>query len=327
MTTSDFPSLKNLTDKDSILDRPFLVKDKVKGIGKNGKMFLSLLLGDKSGHMDARIWDRAEELSELFDIGDILLVKGQVQLYLGRRQIIVHRLEKAADGRFAKSEFLIEDVEVDVRGLYSELMQLISEIQSSHLKQLMQEVLQEEEIKNLLMKSPAAKSIHHAKKGGLLEHIVSVCKVLKMMAGHYQYLNSDLLIFGGVFHDLGKVWELEIQNNQIQYSHRGRLLGHMQLSCELIDRKSKQILGFPTDLRDVLKHIVLSHHGRLEYGSPVRPYFPEAYIVASIDELDSKMDTMWGFIQMERETGNSWSRYNEHFDRYFYLENLKGRWN
>jgi 3'-5' exoribonuclease len=319
-------SIKLLNDKDNITDRVFLVKDKVKGIGKNGRAFLSLLIGDKTGHIDARIWDRVDEISELFEIGDIVNIKGQVQVYLGRKQVIVHKLEKPDQTQLNKEDFIIEGVQLDVHALYSELVLITNEIQSPPIRQLILDSLQDEEIKSLMLKAPAAKSIHHAKVGGLIEHIVSICKVMKMLAGHYNYLNYDLLVFGAIFHDLGKVWELEIIKDQIQYSHKGRMLGHMQLACELIDKKSQRILGFPEDLREILKHIVLSHHGKLEYGSPVRPYIMEAFVVASIDELDSKMDTMLNFIKTERETGDSWSRYSEHFDRYFFLENLKGRW-
>lgn len=319
-------SIKLLSDKDNITDRLFLVKDKVKGMGKNGRAFLSLLIGDKTGHIDARIWDRVEEISELFEIGDIISIKGQVQVYLSRKQIIVHKVEKPDQAQFNKVDFSIDDIVLDVHALFSELISITNKIQAPQIRQLILESLQDEEIKSLILNAPAAKSIHHAKKGGLLEHIVSICKVMKMMATHYTYLNCDLLIFGAIFHDLGKVWELEILREQIQYSHKGRLLGHMQLACELIDKKSQRILGFPEDLREILKHIVLSHHGKLEYGSPVRPYIMEAFVVASIDELDSKMDTMFNFIMSERETGNPWSRYSEHFDRYFYVENLKGRW-
>ena len=326
MNPKDFPNLKSLADKDMITERPLLVKDKVLGVGKNGKSFISLLLGDKSGHMDARIWDRAEDVFETFEIGDIVKVKGQVQVYLNRKQIIVHRLEKAADGDFVKNDFVIEDVAVDSHALHAELIAIVNGLESSLIKQLILDCLSDEEIKKLLLKSPAAKSIHHAKRGGLLEHIVSISRLMRAVADHYTHLSYDLLIFGAIFHDLGKVWELEIQREQIQYSNRGRLLGHMQLACELIDRKSQRILGFPDDLRDIMKHIVLSHHGKLEYGSPVRPYIMEAFVVASIDEFDSKMDTMFNFISAERHTGESWSRYSEHFDRYFYLENLKGRW-
>ena len=319
-------SIKLLNDKEAISDRPLLVKDKVLGMGKNGKAFLSLLLGDKSGHIDARVWDRVDEVSAQFETGDIIKVKGQVQVYNGRKQIIVHKLEKAVEGEFSKSDFAIEDVALDTHALYSELISIVNEVQAMPIKQLLLDSLSDEEIKKLLLKAPAAKSIHHAKKGGLIEHIVSISKVMKMIASHYSYLNYDLLIFGAIFHDLGKVWELEINREQIQYSHKGRLLGHMQLACELIDKKSQRILGFPEDLREILKHIVLSHHGKLEYGSPVRPYIMEAHVVAAIDEFDSKMDTMFNFIKLERETGEPWSRYSEHFDRYFYLENLKGRW-
>lgn len=323
---SVWTSIRSLGDKDSISDRPFLVKDKVKGMGKNGKTFLSLLIGDKTGHIDARVWDRAEELSELFSIGDIITVKGQVQVYLGRKQIIVHKLEKSADTVFNREDFLIEDIKIDVHSLYSELISTINSVESAPIRQLLLDSVQDEEVKSLLLKAPAAKSIHHAKRGGLLEHVLSICGLMKVIAAHYDHLNLDLLLFGAVYHDLGKVWELEIQNDLIQYTHKGRLLGHMQLACELIDKKSQRILGFPEDLREILKHIVLSHHGKIEYGSPVRPYVMEAFVVAAIDDFDSKMDTMFQFIQSERHTGESWSRYNEHFDRYFYLENLKGRW-
>ncbi|MEQ1723295.1 MAG: HD domain-containing protein [Pseudobdellovibrio sp.] len=319
-------SIKLLNDKDNITDRAFLVKDKVKGMGKNGRAFLSLLIGDKTGHIDARVWDRVDEISELFEIGDIVNIKGQVQVYLSRKQVIVHKLEKPDQAQFNKEDYIIEGAKLDVHALYSELVAITNDIQSPPIKQLILDSLQDEEIKSLMLKAPAAKSIHHAKAGGLIEHIVSICKVMKMLAGHYDYLNYDLLVFGAIFHDLGKVWELEIIRDQIQYSHKGRMLGHMQLACELIDKKSQRILGFPEDLREILKHIVLSHHGKLEYGSPVRPYIMEAFVVASIDELDSKMDTMFSFIKSERETGDSWSRYSEHFDRYFFLENLKGRW-
>lgn len=326
MTTTNLINIKNLNDKDVINSRPFLIKDKVKGVGKNGKFFLSLLIGDKTGHIDARVWDRVDEVSDLFEIGDIVLIKGQVQVYLSRKQIVIHKLEKVDQEKYVRDEFVIDTKEVDTHALYSELITIVNEIESSYIKQLILESIQDEEIKNLLFKAAAAKSIHHARRGGLIEHIVSISKIMKMISTHYDYLNYDLLLFGAIFHDLGKVWELEIIREQIQYTHKGRLLGHMQLACELIEKKSQRILGFPEDLREILKHIVLSHHGKLEYGSPVRPYIMEAFIVASIDELDSKMDTLFNFIKAERETGDMWSRFNDQFERYFYLENLKGRW-
>jgi 3'-5' exoribonuclease len=322
----DLVSIKSLQDRDVIQDRVFLVKDKVKGMGKNGRAFLSLLIGDKTGHIDARVWDRVEEITEIFEIGDLILVKGQVQVYLNRKQIIIHKVEKPEDGLHKKEDFVIEDRQVDAHALYSELVNLVNKLESPPIKQLILDSIQDEEIKVLMLKAPAAKTIHHAHRGGLLEHVVSICKLMKAISLHYTHVNYDLLIFGAIFHDLGKVWELDIQNDQIQYSHKGRLLGHMQLACELIDRKAQRILGFPEDLKEIMKHIVLSHHGKLEYGSPVRPYFMEAFLVAMIDDLDSKVNTIQTFVESERQTGESWSRFNESFERYFYLENLKGRW-
>ncbi len=323
---TSFPAIRSLVDKDSIQERPFLVKDKVKGMGKNGRPFLSLLIGDKSGHVDARIWDRVEELSEIFNTGEIIIVKGQVQVYAGRKQIIIHKIEKPAANSFTVEDFVIEGKKVDALACYSEMIAIVSELKSPAIKQILLDSLQDPEIKNLLLKSPAAKTIHHAWAGGLVEHIVSICKLMRMMAHQYTFLNYDLLIFGAIFHDLGKIWELAIDKDFIQYTDRGRLLGHMQLACELVDKKAARILGFPEDLKDILKHIILSHHGRLDYGSPKRPKFAEALVVAMIDDLDSKINTVQTFIENERETGESWSRYNENFERYFLLENLKDRW-
>lgn len=326
ITSNAFIAVRLLVDKESIQDRPFLVKDKVKGMGKNGRPFLSLLIGDKSGHVDARVWDRVEELSEMFEPGEIIVVKGQVQVYAGRKQIIIHKIEKPAIDVFKVEDFVIEGRKVDPFACYSEIVAIVNQLQSPAIKQILLDSLNDDEIKTLLLKSAAAKTIHHAWSGGLIEHIVSICKLMKMMSSHYTYLNYDLLIFGAIFHDLGKIWELEIDNSFIQYTSKGRLLGHMQLACELIDKKASRILGFPEDLKDILKHIVLSHHGRLDYGSPKRPKFAEALVVAMIDDLDSKLNTVQTFIENERQTGESWSRYNENFERYFLLENLKDRW-
>ncbi len=321
-------SIKSLNDKDPINDRVFLVKDKVLGIGKTGKSFLTVLVGDQTGQIDAKIWDNIEELSMRFEIGDLVRVKGLVQIYNQRKQLIIHRVEKVDGSEYNKEDFKIAERQIDTHLLYSELMQKVNSIALPQLKQLMLDCLQDEEVKSKLLRAPAAKSIHHAHKGGLLEHIVSICLLMEFMAKHYNYLNRDLLLFGAIFHDLGKIWELDFTaQNQIYYTQNGQLLGHMLLSCELIEKKSQRILGFSDELRTLLKHIVLSHHGLLEYGSPKKPMFPEALVVAMIDDLDSKMDTMMSFVQQERLSGESWSRYHEGFERYFYLDDLNKKWN
>lgn len=320
--------IKNLNDKDPVQDRIFLVKDKILGVGKTGKSFLTILIGDQSGQLDGRIWDNIEDIQTRFEIGDLVKVKGVIQIYNQRKQLIIHRLEKVDDPSLNKDDFKIKERQIDTHALYSELFQMVQAIEIQPLKQLMLDCLQDEEIKPRLLKAPAAKTIHHAHRGGLLEHVVSICKVMQFMASHYNYLNKDLLIFGAIFHDLGKIWELDqTEQQQIYYTAPGQLLGHMLLACELVEKKSQRILGFPEDLRMILKHIILAHHGRLEYGSPKVPMFPEAMVVAMIDDMDSKMDTMMSFINQERQSGESWSRFNENFERYFYLDDLKTKWN
>lgn len=319
--------IKKLSDKDHVNERVFLVKDKTTGVGKNGKLFLTVLLGDKSGQIDAKLWDNVDTLNSLFEIGDLVRIKGIVQIYNQKKQLVIHRLENAASLNLNKEDFIVETEKIDTSILYMKLLSIVNEINSPAIKQLCLDCLQDDEIKPKLLIAPAAKVVHHAQRGGLLKHIVSICQIMEFMSKHYSFLNKDLLIFGALFHDLGKIWELEITpQDQIFYTEKGQLLGHMNLACELIDRKSQLILGFPEDLKTILKHIILSHHGKIEYGSPKLPMFPEALVVAMVDDFDSKVDQMHGFLNQERLSGEKWSRYNEYFERYFYLEELKGKW-
>jgi len=299
----------------------------VYGVGKNGRSFLSLLVGDKSGQIDCRIWDNVQDLNAIFEIGDFVKIKGAVQVYNQKKQIIIHKLENVNNLSLNKDEFVIEQKQIDSQSLFSELHQYIQKIESPSIKQLCLDCVTDDEIKKLILIIPAAKTIHHAYRGGLISHIISICKLMDFVGSHYPDLNKDLLFFGAIFHDLGKVWELEINtNNQVSYTQKGQLLGHMYLSCELIEKKSQKILGFPDDLRILLKHIILGHHGKIEYGSPKLPMFPEALIVAMIDDFDSKIDQVMSFVKSERQSGESWSRYHENLERYFYIEDLKGKW-
>lgn len=319
--------VKKLADKDQITDRVFLVKDKNTGVGKNGKIFLTALLADKSGQIDARLWDNVEALSAIFEIGDLIKVKGIVQVYNQKKQFIIHKLENVAGLNLNKEDFIIETEKIDTSVLFIRLLACIDNIESHHIKQLCLDCLHDEEIKTRLLNAPAAKTVHHANRGGLLKHIVSICHIMEFMANHYSFLNKDLLIFGALFHDLGKVWELDINpQEQIFYTEKGQLLGHMHLACELVDRKTQRMMGFPEDLKMILKHIILSHHGKVEYGSPKLPMFPEALVVAMVDDFDSKVDQVFNFYKGEKESGEKWSRFNEYFERYFYLEDLKGKW-
>lgn len=315
--------IKDLKDKDSI-QGVYLVKEKNLGNGKNGKPFMFILLGDNTGNIDARVWDNVEEFSKEFEIGDLISVKGNVQIFQNRKQLIVTKIESVNSANFNFDDYIQKSAR-STEEMFSELMILVKEITSPMIKQLVLSVLEDPEIKPKFLKAPAAKTIHHAWHGGLLEHILSITKTMKFLGEHYNYLNKDLLYFGAIFHDIGKLWELEFETS-FSYSDRGRLLGHMEIACELVDKKTSQIFGFPSELKDLCKHIILSHHGKLEYGSPKRPKCMEAFLVAFIDDLDSKMSTLFHFIENERASGEKWSRFHDGFERYFMLEDLKAKY-
>ncbi len=309
--------ISDLQEKDSI-HSIFLISDKVYLTDRNGKKYLSFSLNDSSGKLNARMWEKVEEQGETFQNGHFVRVKGHVQLFQNRRQVVIHDVAPVRSGEYEIRDF-ISGSRIDPEQMFTELSRVVCETKDPYIRQLLENTIRDQEIKERLLKSPAAKSIHHAYMGGLLEHILSICKIMKFLAAHYEpELNRDLLVFGAIFHDIGKLWELEVEDG-IQYTDRGRLVGHMAIACELIDEQARLISGFPRDLKDVLKHIVLSHHGKLEYGSPKRPKFPEAYVVAMIDDLDSKLNTLWGFMKAEAEGGNRWTRYHPSFDRYFFL--------
>lgn len=311
--------VKSLRDKDAV-DESYLVKEKNVSVGKNGRPFMSLLLGDASGHIDARLWDNVETLSREFETGDVIRVKGQIQLFQNRRQLVLHRLERVDPATVNFDDYVAKSAR-DPEDLYAELLNLVRTMENESLRRLTLDVLEDPEIRPRLLRAPAAKSIHHAWIGGLLEHILSIARTMTFIAGNYPFLNRDLLYFGAVFHDIGKIWELSWENG-IAYTDRGRLIGHMEMACELIDRKSARILGFDAELRDLCKHIVLAHHGKLEYGSPKRPKFLEALVVAMVDDMDSKIASVRSILENERGGSDRWSRYNELYDRFFLLEDL-----
>lgn len=301
----------DLLDKQTVSSL-FLVKEKNLQIGKNGRSYLSLFLSDRTGSIDARAWDNVEDLDRLFQSGDIIKAKGQVQTFQGRKQFIIHKVERADKAEYDPQQFISSSA-LDPEDLLRQLIQLVETMTDPFIKQLTLSVLQDPSIREKMLVAAAAKSIHHAKLGGLLEHIVSICKLMEFLAIHYRQLNRDYLLFGAIFHDIGKIWELSTDDG-IQYTDEGRLIGHLVMAVELIERKAQKIFGFPDKLKMLLKHIVLSHHNLLEYGSPKRPKFLEALVVAMIDDLDSKIDTLTS-IQSEAET---WTRYSPLFDRYFY---------
>lgn len=310
----------DLQDKQSV-QTTFLAKNKLLLTDKKGKNYMSLKLSDSTGDIDARAWDNVDRFEGTFQSGDIVQVKGVVQLYQNKKQLVVHKVE-LYDGSVDLTDYLRSSDTAPEEMLQS-LLQIVEKIESQHIKQLITSVLSDPTIKPLLLLAPAAKSIHHARIGGLLEHILSISRLAEGIASHYSFLNLDLLIFGAIFHDIGKIWELETTDKGVRYTTKGRLIGHMVMAVELVEKKASQIFGFPEELKDMCKHIILGHHGKLEYGSPKLPQTMEAYVVWLLDEMDSKIDSIES-IYKAHDGNDDWSAFSQLFERHFYLK--RDRW-
>ncbi len=311
----------DLKDKQT-LQSTFLAKNKTLLTDKKGNQYISLYLSDRSGSVDAKIWDNIERMNNSFESGDIVMVKGQVQLFQNKKQIIIHKIDPIKDESL-KFEDYVGEIGRSPEEVLQELLQIVEKVESAPIKQLILSTLNDPSIKPLLLKSPAAKSIHHVKVGGLIEHILSISQLMVFIAQQYPQMNFDLLVFGAIFHDLGKIWELEWTSKGIRYTDKGRLVGHLVMSAELVDKKASQILGFPEEQITILKHIILSHHGKLEYGSPKVPMLLEAYVVWMVDDLDSKVDSITQFINQDSSGDQTWTSFNQLYTRHFFKNNFK----
>ncbi|MCB0389863.1 MAG: HD domain-containing protein [Bdellovibrionales bacterium] len=312
--------IKDLADKDNIKSI-FLVGDKQLLTDKKGKNYLNMNLSDKSGILNARMWDKVDSVAHLFDTGDFVEVKGHVQFYQNKKQIVVHDVKKVEPETVDIKDFIAASINPPEETL-QKILEFVGQIKNQDIKNLLESTLNEEEWKPNLLKAPAAKTIHHAYVGGLLDHILSICRIMAFLADQYPFLNRDLLFFGAIYHDIGKIRELNLEQG-IQYSTEGRLVGHMGIALEMIDKKFVELKIEDLELKSILKHIVLSHHGRLEYGSPKRPKFLEALVVSMIDELDSRINSLENIMSTELSNNQEWTSYSQQYDRYFYLEILR----
>lgn len=305
MATTYSPFVSELREKMEF-EGAFLVKIIQLHMDKNGRPYVNLILMDKTGEVEARVWDNAAKLAEEVRSQDILRVAGKVNLYQGRRQIVVEAAAKVADGSLPLDRFVPSSA-YDVNRLYADVLALFQTLEDKFARELCVRTLEDPEVKKRIVRAPAAKSVHHAYAGGLIEHTLSVCRILDGLAKHYRAyygpaISRDLLLLGGLFHDIGKIYELSFERGT-EYSKEGQLIGHHVLGCELIDRVANGIEGFPSDLRIHAKHLILAHHGKLEYGSPKVPHSIEALLVHYVDDLDSKVNTILDFIGHDAQPG------------------------
>jgi 3'-5' exoribonuclease len=295
----------------------FLVQSKDVREGKTGKKYMSLTLMDSTGEIDARMWDNVETASVVFDRDDFIRVEGETQEYQGKQQLIVHRLKKALDDEVELKDFLPASKRDPVE-MFAELQAIVAGLGNPHLKALLSSIFSDERIAEGFRTAPAAKSIHHAWLGGLLEHVLSMCEIARRVGGHYiaagYPVDLDLLLAGAMLHDIGKIDELNYARS-FSYSTPGQLLGHIVIGVQMIEEKLRGLNDFPPKLRMLLEHMVLGHHGQIEFGSPKLPVFLEALLLAQIDNLDSKMATMLSSLERDRDPGAEWAGYNPALER------------
>jgi 3'-5' exoribonuclease len=293
-----------------------LVKAKEIKSKKSGEPFLSLLLGDKSGEVDAKMWDNIEEVESTFERDDFVKVKGLVQVYRNKPQLTLYKLRRCRDEEVDFADYFPKTAK-DVETMFQELLAMAGEVQNPWLRQLLDALFQDAEFVAKFKQAPAAKSLHHAWLGGLLEHTLSVCQLCRLLSPHYPDLNADLLFAGAVLHDIGKTEELSYTRS-FNYTSEGQLLGHMILELDLVNQKIAQIQGFPRNWKALIQHLIISHHGEYEFGSPKLPMFPEALLLHCLDNMDSKLEAMCAILRNDRSLDGEWTGHNQMFGRALY---------
>lgn len=272
---------------------------------RTGEPYLVLTLTDRTGELDAKMWDNAAVVADSFDRDDFIRVRGLVQIYQSRPQLTVHRLNKVPDCDVALADFLPASNR-NPDEMFAELAGIIRGIGNPHLKALLAAFFADGEIARQYRQAPAAKSVHHAYVGGLLEHVLSMAALARLTAAHYTNIDLDLLLAGVVLHDIGKIRELSYVRS-FGYTTEGQLLGHIQIGMQMLAEKLRAVPGFPPKTRILLEHMILSHHGALEFGSPKLPVFPEAMLLHLLDSMDSKMETLRHNIETDSRVGGEWT--------------------
>ena len=298
---------------DQIITGTFLVQHKDVRQKKSGDVYLSLTLADRTGELDAKMWDNAEEAVETFAQDDFVRVKGLMQVFQNRPQLTLHKIQSVVETEVDVADYFPASKR-NRDEMFLELQGWIASIGNPHLKALLNAVFADEEIAKAYRIAPAAKVIHHAWIGGLIEHVLSLCTLAKFTAAHYTDIDFDLLLTGVILHDIGKISELKYARS-FSYSTEGQLLGHIVIGLRMVEHKLRQVPGFPDKLRDLLLHLIVSHHGELAFGSPKVPLFPEAMLLHHLDNLDSKMECMRGLIERDRQVEGVWTGYSSALDR------------
>jgi 3'-5' exoribonuclease len=311
--------VEQLADGDTV-DDVFLVVDKQLRANRNGNLYIQLDLGDRSGTINARMWNAGEPLYKSFEPGDFLQVKGKVQLFQGSLQLIANTLERHDATRVELTDFL-PHTKHDISKLLERLKAAVRKVSDPHLRALAESYFIDDAFMRAFARCPAGVKVHHAYVGGLLEHVVTMMDVADRVLPLYPEVNRDLVVMGVFLHDSGKVRELSFART-FAYSDEGQLLGHLTIGIEMLADKARLVPDltgepFPPDLLLRLKHLILSHHGEAEFGSPKVPMTPEAVALHAIDLMDSRIHIAVREIADDRGE-SAWTPYNAAMGRRLY---------
>jgi 3'-5' exoribonuclease len=299
--------------ENKIITSSFVVASKQVKAKKNGEPYLALVLADRTGQIEAKMWDNVDEFIAIFDQDDFLKVKGLINKYKNRFQLTIHKLRRMEEVDIDFTDYLPKTTK-DIGELWRTLTEFVATFQNPHLKALVESFMTDPEIAERYRNAPAAKTLHHAYIGGLLDHVVSLFRSCDLMSRNYPQVNRDLLLTGAFLHDVGKIQELSY-NRAFSYTTRGQLLGHMIIELEMLQAKLANLPGFPAELKTLLEHLIISHHGQYDFGSPKLPMFPEALMLHYLDDLDSKMEAMRAHFEREAESDGPWTSYNASLGR------------
>jgi 3'-5' exoribonuclease len=309
----DFYICDCVRHENKVITSTFVVVAKQIKPKKTGEPYLALTLGDRSGQLEAKMWDNVDDALEAFEQDDFLKIKGLINKYKQRFQLTIHKLRKLGEAEIEFDDYLPKTTK-DIDVLWQTLADFVATFQNPHLRSLVQALMADPEIATAYRNAPAAKTLHHAYIGGLLDHVVSLFRSCDLMCRNYPQVNRDLLLTGAFLHDIGKIHELTFKRS-FSYTTRGQLLGHMIIELEMLQAKLALVPGFPDELKTMIEHLIISHHGEYEFGSPKLPMFPEALMLHYLDDLDSKMEAMRAQFEREAILDGPWTSYNPSLGR------------
>lgn len=303
--------IEDFKDGERIVDH-FLCKQKHNLKSRAGKTYLSLKLQDKTGTIDAKVWELSNDIQS-FEENDYIKIDGVVSTYQNELQLKISKIRKSSEGEFDPADY-VPTTDKDIEDLYSKLKGYIDTIENNYIKQLLENIFyNNEKISENIKTHSAAKQMHHSFLGGLLEHTVSVASICDFLSTKYKYVNRDLLITGALLHDVAKIFELSAFPEN-EYTDDGQLIGHIVMGSELVAKEASKIEGFPHQLESLIKHLILSHHGIYEYGSPKLPQTIEAFILHCADDMDAKVKIFEDMIEADNTQGN-WVGYQKMLQR------------